>query len=200
MGNMVGLTNKESEIILHIFKNFSKEYNANSLSKEIKITSRGALKILKKLEERGILIGKKMGKATFYRPNLEDNYSVKLIETLLISEARDKASRWLHEFRDIYKNTEIVIIFGSIIKNYKDASDIDILFVLDKKYYNNINSFVEQKNKVLLKPIHTIIQTINDLRTNLKKKNPVIISAMRSGYVLYGYDKLVGVIKNVRGI
>ena len=173
---MTALTNKESEIIRHIFKNFSKEYNANSLSKEIKITSRGALKILKKLEGNGILIGKKMGKATFYKLNLEENDSAKLIETLLISEARDKALRWLYEFKDIYKSTEIVIIFGSAVRNYKEANDIDVLFVLDKKNYRKINSFIEQKNKILLKPIHAIMQTINDLQTNLKKRNPAIIT------------------------
>lgn len=197
---MTALTNKESEIILHIFKNFSREYNANSLSKEIKITSRGALKILKKLERNGIITGKKMGKAIFYKLNLEENYIAKLIETLLISEARDKASRWLHEFHEAYKNTEIIILFGSAIKNYKDANDIDILFVLDKKHYNKVNSFTEQKNKVLLKPIHAVMQTINDLEINLRKKNPAIINAVRLGYVLHGYDKLIEVMKNVRGV
>lgn len=197
---MVALTNKDSEIILHIFKNFSREYNANSLSKEIEITSRGALKILKKLEGKGILIGRKMGKAIFYKPNLGDDYSIKLIETLLISEARDKASRWLHEFQEAYKSTEIVIIFGSAIRNYKDANDIDILFVLDKKHYNKINSFIEQKNKILLKPIHAIMQTTNDLQTNLEKRNSIVISAIKSGYVLCGYDKLIEVIKNVKSV
>ena len=197
MDIMAALTHKESEIILHIFKNYRREYNANSLSKEIRITARGALKIVKKLEEKGILIGKKMGKAIFYKLNLEDNYSIKLIETLLISEAREKALRWLHEFQEIYRDAQIIIIFGSAIKSYKEARDIDILFVIDKKNYNKINSFAEQKNKILLKPIHAIVQTINDLQTNLKKKNPAIINAIKSGYVLHGYDKLIGVIKNV---
>jgi len=105
--------------------------------------------------------------------------------------------RWLYEFKDIYKSTEIVIIFGSAVRNYKEANDIDVLFVLDKKNYRKINSFIEQKNKILLKPIHAIMQTINDLQTNLKKRNPAIISAIRSGYVLHGYDKLIEVMKNV---
>jgi len=163
---MAVLTNKESEIMLHLFKNYSRDYNANSLSKEIKISSRGALKIMKKLEAGGLIIGKKMGKAIFYKTNFKDNYTNKIIETLLISEAREKASRWIHELEEIYGGAEIVLIFGSIIKNLKDAKDIDILFVIEKNKYQKINSYVEQKNKILTKPIHAIMQTINDLGVN----------------------------------
>ena len=93
---MVELTRKEGEVLLKLFKDFSRDYNANSLSKEVEITPRGMLKILKKLESKGLARGKQFGKAIFYKVDLEDHYVAKIIETLLIAEAREKASRWLH--------------------------------------------------------------------------------------------------------
>ena len=136
---MLTMTKKESEILLKLFKEFNKDYNANSISKVIKITPRGALKILKNLEKQRILKSRKLGKAVFYKINFNDTYVCKIIETLLIAEAREKASMWLEEFKDIFNDAQIIIIFGSIIRNPKEANDIDILFVFEKDKYKNIS-------------------------------------------------------------
>ena len=193
---MAFLTEKESEILLKLFKDFSQDYNANSISKQVNITPRGALKMLKNMEKEKLVIGRKLGKAVFYKPNLEDIYTIKTIETLLIREARNKAARWLHEFEDVFKDTKILIIFGSMIKNPAYANDIDILFVFEKKNYKKISAFINGKNKTLLKKIHSIPQTMKDLKENLEK-NEAIKDAIRTGYVLHGFNKLVGVIKSV---
>ena len=193
---MASLTEKESEVLLKLFKDFSQDYNANSISKQVNITPRGALKMLKNMEKEKLIIGRKLGKAVFYKPNLTDIYATKIIETLLIRETRDKAARWFREFEDVFKYTEIVIVFGSTIKNTANANDIDILFVFKKKNYKEVSAFINEKNKVLLKKIHSIPQTMKDIRENLKK-NEAIKDAIRTGYVLHGFDKLVGVIKDV---
>ena len=62
---MNDITNNEIQILLKIVKSPEIDYNANSIAKEIKITSMGALKILKRLEKENILKSKKIGKA-FY--------------------------------------------------------------------------------------------------------------------------------------
>ncbi len=182
--------------MIKLFKDFSKDYNANSLSKEVGIGSRGVLKILKRLEKEEILIGKKLGKAIFYKLNLDDLYTKKTIEALLIGEARTKAQRWLAEFKEVFSYTEAVIIFGSMIKNPQHASDIDVIFVYKKQNHKKVSEFIYTKNKVLFKKIHAIPQTIDDLKENLKK-NPAIIDAIRTGYILQGYDKIVEVVKSV---
>ena len=192
-------TKKENEILLKLFKEFSKDYNANSISKVIKITPRGALKILKNLEKQGIIKSRKLGKAVFYKINFNDAYVCKIIETLLIAESREKAGRWLEEFKDIFKDTQIIIIFGSVIRNPKEANDVDILFVFEKDKYKYISRFVIEKNKILVKKIHNIPQTMDDLKDNLKN-NKAIQDAIGTGYVLYGHDKIVEVIKNVASV
>ena len=192
---MKSLTNKEIEILLILLKDISIDYNSNNITKKIKITPAGAFKAMKNLEKNNLIIGKKMGKAIFYKINLDDYYNFRIMETLLINEARTKASRWLYEFKDLYKHTEIVIIFGSIIKNQKNANDIDILIVPKKE--NNINKIIKERRLISTKPIHIIKQTKKDLENNLKKKDKVILNIIKNGYILYGYEKILEAIKNV---
>ena len=194
---MVSLSKSEGKVMLRLFKDFSQDYNANSLSKEVGITPRGTLKILKRLEAQELLISKQQGRAVFYKVNLDDKYVSKIVETLLIAEARENAKRWIDEFREVYQDTEIVLIFGSIIKNPKMASDVDVLFVFKKGKYDKVANFVSEKNKILFKKIHEIPQTMSDLKENLNKKNKALIDAVSTGYVLHGQDKLIEIVKNV---
>jgi len=196
---MEGLSNKEIEILLILLKDISTDYNSNNITKKIKITPAGAFKAMKNLEKRKLIIGKRMGKAIFYKVNLKDYYTFRTIETLLIDEARIKASRYIFEFKDLFKHTEIVIIFGSIIKNSKKANDIDLLTVF-KKENIIINKIIKERKLISTKPIHIIKQTSKDLENNLKKKDKVILNIIKNGYVLSGYEKLLEVIKNVTSI
>ena len=197
---MEGLSNKEIEILLVLLKDVSIEYNANNITKKIKITPAGAFKAMKNLERRNLIIGKKMGKAVFYKVNLKDYYAFRIMETLLINEARIKASRWLDEFKDLFKYTEILIIFGSIIKDSKKANDIDLLTVFKKENNNKINDLIKERRLISTKPIHIIKQTTKDLENNLKKSDKVILNAVKNGYVLHGHEKLLEVIKNVTSV
>lgn len=195
---MKGLSDKEIEILLVLAKDFSTDYNANNITKKIRITPAGAFKAMKKLEKKGLITGKKMGKAVFYKVNLKDYYTFRTIETLLISESKEKASRWLKEFKDLYKHVEIVIIFGSIVRSPKKAKDIDLLVVFRKEKNNLVNKIIDERRVLSIKAIHLVKQTPEDLNENLK--NNVILSAIKNGCVLHGYDKLLGVVKNVTSI
>jgi len=194
---MKGLTKKEIEVLLKLLKDFTRDYNANSITKVIGITPRGALKILKGLKKENLVIGKELGKAVFYKINLNDYYTYRVMETLLINEAREKASRWLYEFKDLFKDIEIAIIFGSIVKNSKKANDIDLLLVFKKEQNRSINKIIEEKRAISKKTIHLIKQSPKDLENNLKKRDKIILNALKNGYVLYGYDKLLEVLKHV---
>jgi len=191
------LTSKDKEIMLKLFKEVNSYYNPSSISKEIDISRIGSYKALKKLEKDNIVKSKRLGKASFYNLNLEDEYARKNIELLLIDEARKK-QRWVDEFREIYNYAEIVILFGSIIKHEQNARDIDVLIVMEQKDNKKINELIEEKNKILLKKVHPIKQTREDLVKNIKNNNKVIISAIKEGIVLHGYDKYTDLMKNVR--
>jgi len=197
---MKGLSDKEIEILLLLVKDISKDYNSNNITQKINITPAGAFKAMKNLVKKNLINGKRMGKAIFYKANLDDYYAFRTIETLLIGEAREKALRWLDEFKDLYEHAEIVIIFGSIIKNTKNANDIDLLIISDKKEDKNIENIIKDRKIISTKPIHVIKRTIEEFNKSLKRKDDVILNIIKSCYVLNGYDKLLEGIKNVAGI
>lgn len=197
---MMSLTPKQNEVLLTLFKDFTKDYNANSLSKIVGITPRGSLNIVKNLHKQNLLMRKQFGKAVFYKINLEDYYTFRTLETLLIYEAREKAPRWLAEFKELFKDVKIAIIFGSIIRNPNKANDIDLLLVFTQKKLKLVKHFINEKNKILIKPIHPIVQSPNDIKKNLKKNDPVVLNALQRGYVLCGYDKLIEVVKNTQKV
>jgi predicted nucleotidyltransferase len=194
---MKTLTEKENEALLLIFKDFTTDYNANSLSKVLNITPRGALKVLKNLQSENLLIGKKMGKAVFYKANLEDNYTQSIIQSLLIKQSMENANRWIDEFKKLYPATHIVIIYGSALRNYKEAKDIDILVIRSENNYKSIMKLIEDRGEILPKPIHPIMMLPEELEKNLNNKNPAMVNAIREGCVLHGQAKLIEVIKNV---
>lgn len=193
---MKGLSDAEIEILLVLVKDFSKDYNSNNITKEVNITRQGAFKVMKHLAKKGILKSKQMGKATFYKANLEDYYVFRTIETLLITESREKAQRWLFEFRELDTLAEISVIFGSVLKDQNKAKDIDLLVVFKKNNYKAIMAMLDEKNKILTKPIHPIMQLPSDLVKNLKDKDKIVLNILRRGHVLSGYDKVLEVIKN----
>ena len=71
---MKGLSDKEIEILLILTKDFSTDYNSNNITKKIGITPAGAFKAMKNLEKKRLITGKKMGKAVFYKVNLNDYF------------------------------------------------------------------------------------------------------------------------------
>lgn len=193
---MTAVTAMEKEIALKLLKNPKTDYNPSSIAKELKRTRVGAFKALKTLEKDGIVKGRKMGKATFYTLNLEDDYAVKNVETLLMEESR-KNQRWIDEFDELSDFTDIIIIFGSILKTENKANDIDLLLVLKQENNKKIDRIIKSKNEILLKKIHPIKQTKEDLIKNIKREDKIIISALKEGIVLYGFEKYVNLIKNV---
>jgi len=192
---MISLTKKEREALLILFKDFTSYYNANSISKILKISHVGAQKIFKRLKD--ILISKKIGKSIIYKLNLEDDYTKKLVSFLLTEEANN-FKRWKEEFRELFKENRIIIMFGSSIKNYSASKDIDIMIIMNKEDAKEINNILKEKEKILPKPIHAIKLTHNDLLNNIKKE--AMIDIIRNGIVLYGENKYVELIKNVTGI
>ena len=192
---MIQLTKKERELLLILFKDFTSYYNANSISKILKITHVGAQKIFKRLNN--ILISKRIGKSIIHKLKLEDDYTKKLISFLLADEANN-FKRWNEEFKELFKEGRIIILFGSSIKNYSTSNDIDIMIVMDKKDIKEVNTMLKEKEDIFPKPIHAIKLTYDDLLKNIKNKE--MIDIIKNGIILYGYDKYVELIKNVTSI
>jgi DNA-binding Lrp family transcriptional regulator len=189
-------TQTEKRILKILATDISNEHNASSLANELGITRMGAHKAVKELVMKKLVKGKKLGKSTFYHLDFNDSYTRKNVELVLIEQSK-AYQRWVDEFSEIQKYVKIIILFGSVLKNASSAHDIDLLLVFDKRKNRRINELIAQKNQVLTKRVHPIKQTPNDFLTNLKIEDRVLLSAIRTGIVLYGFENFLEVINNV---
>ena len=196
---MITLTKKERETMLILFKDYTNFYNANSISKVLSISHVGAQKIFKRLLKENIVVSKAIGKSIIYKLNFNDNYVNQLVAFLLADEA-NKFKRWKEEFKDLFKKDRIVMLFGSTIKDYIHANDIDIMIVIENKDIKEINALLKKKEEILPKRIHAIKLTCQDLSENLRKKDKAIIDIVKNAIILYGQAKYVDVLKNVSSL
>lgn len=193
---MTTLTKKERETLLILFKDFTNYYNANSISKVLNISHVGAQKIFKRLLQENLVISKTIGKSITYKLNFNEAYVSQLIAFLLADEANN-FKRWKEEFKELFKKDRIIMLFGSAVKDYAHAHDIDVMVVLENKDVGEVNGILKKKEEILPKKLHTIKLNHHDLLENLKKKDKAFVDIIKNSIILYGQDKYVEVLKNV---
>ncbi len=193
---MVSLTEKEGGALLILFKDFTGYHNANSISKVLGTTRVGALKLFRRLEAQGLLISQRIGKAIVYKLRLDDGYVKKLIAFLLADEANN-FKRWKEEFKELAGKGRIIMLFGSVLRNYEKANDIDLLVASAKSDREGIDKVLESKAELLPKRLHTILLTAAELESSIRRKEAAILDIVKTGIVLYGQDEYVEVLKNV---
>ena len=190
------ITDNEMKFVLLLFKSPETEYNANSISKKLEISSMGALNIAKRLEKENIISSKEKGKARFYRLNLSNEYASQYVKFLLKREAEQSpgyVKRWVNELKDI-KNADSGILFGSLLRKREKANDIDALLITDKNKFSKLTEEIEEINKINIKKIHPMYQTREDIKNNIKKEDKPLLNALK-GVVIFGEDVLIEVLK-----
>jgi hypothetical protein len=196
---MVSLTQKEKQALLTLLKEFSAYYNANSLSKVLGMSRIGTMKMLKKLAKINLLIKKNIAKSTVYRVNLEDEYTRKLLSFLLADEAH-KFKRWKDEFKNLSKPGRIVMMYGSAIRDYSKANDIDLMLVIEKSEYREVKKAIAERQAFLAKKIHPIELTKQDFFKGIKNNKAVMEHTIKNAIILNGEDKYVEILKDVTTI
>ena len=193
---MVDITRNEMLILSEILKTPEREFNANSISKEIGITAMGALKILKKLEKEGVLVSKLAGKAVFYSINFSNDYATEYVKFVLRREAEYSSpyvKRWVREIRKL-KNADVAILFGSVLNKESGANDIDVLIITSQERFEKLKKEIRELNKINEKEIHAVYQSSKDLKYNISKQDKVVLNALK-GVVAFGEEKLIELFK-----
>lgn len=196
---MASLTKNERKAMLILFKEFTSYHNANSLSKELGISRIGSMKMLKKLGKEGLLIAKTIGKSIVYKPNLENDYVRDLLSFLLSDEANN-FKRWKDEFKELFKEEKIILLYGSTIVDYSKAKDIDIMIIRKKGESGKIHKLIAERQKFVSKKIHALDLTPEEFLKNTSRKQKAIVDIVKNAIVLYGQTKYVKLIKNVTSI
>jgi len=191
---MKDITNNEMVFVLTIFKNPEAQYNANSISKIMRISRMGALKIAKRLEKEEIISSKELGKAKFYTLNLANSYAKQYIKFLLLREAERAepyVKAWISEIRKV-KNADAAIIFGSVIRKHMEANDIDVVFITNQARFQNLKKELSEIASLNIKKIHAIYQTKEDFIKNIKKGDKIMLNAMK-GIIAFGEEKIIDI-------
>ena len=95
-----------------------------------------------------------------------------------------------------FKEAMALIIFGSVLRE-KSYNDIDVMIITSTKKIKVLEKKVDEKNKILTKPLHPIWQTTEDLRKNTQKRNKVILEILKTGVVFKGQELITEVLARV---
>lgn len=190
------LTKNEKKVIRTLLFSFGEEYSINEIARRCNLAPNGALKILKKFAEEGIITLKKIGNISSYLINFANSKTRSILELSLIEEANNKIKNRIEDLKELQKITEAAIIFGSYIVEKENPGDIDLLFVLSKE---NFRKYKEEAKKIypaMPIKVHDVLQTPEDLEKNILKRDKVIIEILRKGFILWGQNKIIEAIKN----
>ncbi len=193
---MNDVTKNEMLFILSIFKGPETEYNANSIAKVLGISSMGALKIAKRLEKENVTLSRELGKAKFYRLNWESDYVTDYVGFLLKREAEHAhpyVKVWIDEIRKL-KSADAAILFGSVLRKFREAKDIDVILITDQKKFTKLQEEVEEINKLNAKPLHPVYQSKEDFMMNIRKGDKALLSGVK-GIIAFGEDIIINGLK-----
>ena len=184
---------KEQEILMELFRNPFSQESIRGMAKKINLSPAGALKVFRKLQKRGLVISQKIGSSLIYSLNKDNILTNKEVEMILTIGSQNYP-RWIEEFRKLEEESIFVIIFGSIIKNEKEAKDIDLLVCAEAKNFDNIKRIIKEKDNILSKKVHLIFQTKEDFKKDFIQKNKVTIEIIKTGIILFGQEKFRGIV------
>ena len=193
---MKEITNNEMVFVLSLFKSPEIEYNANSMAKLIGISRMGSLKIAKRLEKENIIKSKELGKAKFYSLNFNNDYVRQYVKFLLKREAEQAhpyIKAWIEDIKRV-KSADAAVLFGSVLRKHKEANDIDVLVIIDKKNYPKVKNEIGEINLISTKRTHPMYQTKEDLKKNIKKGDKPLLNAVK-GIVVFGEDKIINLLR-----
>ena len=195
-------TDKPNTKILKILlKDLATKPTITSLAKETKMSRVGVWKILKKMEKDKLILLNPIGagKTSTYIINLNwENPIIEKTLALALTEDALRQQRWLSNFTELENNTDFLILFGSILNQPKEANDIDILVITNKKSFKVIEEIIIRIQKTQIKKIHAINFTPAEFREELEKPNKAFIDALKKGVILFGQEKFIKFIKNTR--
>ena|SRR3989344_1461841 len=188
-------------ILKVLLKDISIKHTITSMSKEVGLTRVGAWKVLKKLEEEKLIILSPVGTGKTSAYNINLNWNNPILEKMLVlalTEEALKNQRWMGNFSELENKVYFLIIYGSIIRSPKEASDIDILGVIRKNNFIKIEESIKKIQKIQAKKIHALNFTETEFKQELEKPNKVFINAIKKGIVLFGQERFIKFIRGIR--
>lgn len=192
------LTVNEKYVLRFLAASTGKNYSINGVARMCKLTPNGAHKILAKLEKEGVLKAKSIANLKAYNLDFKSEKIASLLKLAFMPDSLEgRVKLRAEDLKPLKAVTKACILFGSYITMKKEPGDLDILFVLERKNFEAYKQALSKVQDIIPVKIQDVIQTTDDVEQNLKKSDPIVTEALRNGIVLWGFDVLVQVIKNV---
>jgi len=193
--------NAEDKILRILLKQFSPNWTITSLTDEIKLSRVGVWKVLKRLENKKLIILKQVGKGKTNTTIIKLNWQNQILEkklSIILTEEALYNQRWLSNFEELEDKTEFIILYGSILISPKEANDIDLLEIVpNKNNFLKIEKVIRKIQKTQLKKIHSESFMKSEFEKEIKKPNKIFIDAIGKGIVLFGQENFIKFIKNI---
>ncbi len=196
------LPNNLSRIIEYLFRNIPNRFNVNQIARGLKISVGSAYKILKLLNQKGILISQNIGNGIYYTLNLVNEQTKSMVKLVLIEnknkflEKTPQAAIYAKDLKEAEKFCKSVILFGSILER-KDAKDVDVLFIVTKGKTKKIEDFCLALSNSRPKRISPLIMTAADFRKNIARKDMIVTGVLRRGMIVFGEDTITRILGNM---
>jgi len=185
------LTVNESKVLRLLFAAIDEDYSINGIARICNLTPNGAAKILKKLEKEGVLRVKSIANIKSYRIDFENQKTPAVLELSMIAEVKGRLKNRLEDLEELRGLTKACIAFGSYINPDKEPKDLDLLFILDKEVYKQYKKKTDSLRQILPVKLHDVTQTEEDMESNIRKKDKIIIEALRTGTILWGQKIII---------
>ena len=172
------------------------EYSINEIARQCNLAPNGAFKILRKLEKEGILKSKNIANIKSYSLNFDNEKTRNILKLALIPELKSRLKFRFEDLKQLKRITKAYIIFGSYTNLKKEPHDIDLLFIIDKKKFNEFKKETQDIYKTTPVKVHDVLQTEEDFADNLRKRDNVVLDILKTGIVLWGYDEIINLVEN----
>lgn len=193
----------KGKILECFYRNRQKELYFSEILRETGLTQNTTLKHLANLQKLNlILCNRKIGN-TFYKINPKNPqiYSIfSYFDYKKLNELTSERKRAINEFLDKLKTKPLIaLIFGSTAKGtFGKESDIDILLIFNKKEATD-KKLKEDIEAITGIKIQTFIIDFDYFKEQiLKEEDKVITHAIKTGFVIAGFDKFYKEVLNTK--
>jgi predicted nucleotidyltransferase len=156
---------------------------------------------LHRLSKEQILEKEKRGRMNYYRLNVKNELALKIMELFHLEDGRYPTLSYVHKSMLSYylsklerisgDNLLFVVLYGSVARGTAGpASDVDLQIVLEKKEKRDkITSLNVRTSEKFGTGISAEVLDLNNLKSLIRSREPIIKEIQNEGIVLYGDEK-----------
>ena len=192
-----GITDNEAKVMDHLVRNFHERISINEIARRLDISPQGSMKILRKLHAMQLALPEISKNGIFYKPDLREESSKKLFEFILLKKGMDNYAKvYAVDLKQLQPYALGCVLFGSVLEKGKDARDIDVLLIIEKSQFKELNKHLNEFKEMSAKKIHDIMVAPAELKEGILKKQPVFLDILKKGAILWGAQYFVEAVKD----